>query len=165
MTRDRGGSQPLTYADESDTGLRDDGVLAEPERVLDQERRRSPRVSVQRPMTVDFGSGPVDALLADFSASGVGVHLPRHHPEPSIDAEFTAELPLHPGTAPMTGRVVWADTRPGRGPSFGAELVAMSPDAASALHDRMERARMRLAGAGQADGVAHLNGREPPRRP
>lgn len=159
-------SGPMTFSDEADAGLREAGMTAEPERVVADERRRSPRVSVQRPMTLDFGAGPVDALLADVNVSGVGVHLPHQHPEPTVEAEFAAELPLRGGAISVIGRVVWADTRPGRGPSFGAELVSLSPEAAQALRDHVEAARFSSPREGPAESawVAKLNGRQPPQR-
>lgn len=153
--------EPMTFAQEIADGVRDEDACAEPEQLIAHERRRSPRVSVQRAMTIDFGQGPIDCLLADVNVGGVGVHLPRGCAEPCVGTGFSAELPLRGETVMVEAEIVWADTRPGRGPSFGARLVRLTPATAAALRRHVDGfQRAQRDGRERPVWVAKLNGGE-----
>lgn len=86
------------------------------------DRRKSPRVGIQWPITIQTAEGPIEAKLKNLAADGAYIYC-KQTSNPDNFVPITINPPNH-SPLKVTAKVLWADQ--GLSPGMGVRFVQMS---------------------------------------
>ena len=86
------------------------------------DRRKSPRVGIQWPITIQTAGGSIEAKLKNLAADGAYIYC-KQTSDPDNFVPITINPPNH-SPLKVTAKVLWADQ--GSSPGMGVRFVQMS---------------------------------------